>query len=102
MCFFVNTIGRRKLFLTSTTGMLLAFTVWTVCSSRYAMDSSSAAAKAVIGMIFICYFFYNLAWSGLLIETLPYKIRAKGLTVMFLRVDLVRKFPLPTLPPQST
>jgi hypothetical protein len=57
------------------------------------MDSSSAAAKAVIGMIFICYFFYNLAWSGLLIETLPYKIRAKGLTVMFLRVDLVRKFP---------
>src|SRR5271163_1208831 len=67
MCFFVDTIGRRKLFLTSTTGMLVAFIVWTVYSSRYAMDGSSAAAKAVIGMIFIYYFFYNLAWSGLLI-----------------------------------
>jgi hypothetical protein len=59
------------------------------------MDGSSAAAKAVIGMIFIYYFFYNLAWSGLLIgctaEILPYKIRAKGLTVMFLCVDLARK-----------
>ena len=100
MCFFVDTIGRRKLFLTSTAGMLVAFIVWTVCSSRYAMDGSSSAAKAVIGMIFIYYFFYNLAWSGLLIgytaEILPYKIRAKGLTVMFLCVDLARKSPFPT------
>jgi hypothetical protein len=53
MCFFVDTIGRRKLFLTSTTGMLVAFIVWIVCLPRYAMDGSSAAAKAVIGMIFI-------------------------------------------------
>jgi MFS family permease len=101
MCFFVDTIGRRKLFLTSTAGMLVAFIAWTVCSSRYAMDGSSSAAKAVIGMIFIYYFFYNLAWSGLLIgytaEILPYKIRAKGLTVMFLCVDLARKPPFPTL-----
>jgi sugar porter (SP) family MFS transporter len=102
MCFFVDTIGRRKLFLTSTAGMLVAFIVWTVCSSRYAMDGSGAAAKAVIGMIFIYYFFYNLAWSGLLIgytaEILPYKIRAKGLTIMFLCVDLARKSPLSTSP----
>ena len=96
MCFFVDIIGRRLLFLVSTGGMLVAFIVWTICSSRYAMDGSSAAAKAVIGMIFIYYFFYNLAWSGLLIgytaEILPYKIRAKGLTVMFLCVDLALFF----------
>ena len=76
--------------------MLVAFIVLTLCSSRYAMDGSSAAAKAVIGMIFIYYFFYNLTWLGLLIgytaEILPYKIRAKDLTVMFLYVDLALFF----------
>ncbi len=34
---------------------------------------------------------YNMAWSGLLVgyaaEILPYNIRAKGLTIMFLMVD---------------
>jgi hypothetical protein len=60
-CFFADTIGRRRLFLTSTTGRLVAFIAWTACSPSYAMDGSSAAAKAVIGMIFIYYFLYNLA-----------------------------------------
>ena len=38
----------------------------------------------------------NLAWSGLLVgyasEILPYSIRAKGLTVMFLMVDIALFF----------
>lgn len=95
MCFFVDKIGRRKLFLTSTAGMFVTFIVWTICSARYSMTQSAAAGKAVIAMIYIYYFFYNLAWSGMLIgytaEILPYKIRAKGLTVMFLCVDLSRE-----------
>jgi MFS family permease len=97
MCFFVDKIGRRKLFLTSTAGMFVTFIVWTICSARYSMTKSAAAGRAVIGMIYIYYFFYNLAWSGMLIgytaEILPYKIRAKGLTVMFLAIDLSRKSP---------
>jgi hypothetical protein len=44
----------------------------------------------------IGYVFYNCSWSGLLVgyavETLPYKLRAKGLTLMFLAVDLALFF----------
>ena len=100
MCFFVDKIGRRKLFLFSTAGMLCAFIVWTVCASQYVEHGSQAAAQAVLGMIFIYYFFYNCAWSGMLIgytaEILPYKIRAKGLTIMFLAIDLARKLSITT------
>lgn len=96
MCFFVDKIGRRKLFLISTTGMLCTFVVWTICSARYTITGSRAAANGVVGMIYIYYFCYNLAWSGLLVgysvEILPYSIRAKGLTIMFLMVDLALFF----------
>ncbi|KAF2454942.1 hexose transporter protein [Lineolata rhizophorae] len=95
MCFFVDKIGRRKLFLTSTTGMLIAFVIWTICSER-ASNGDQAAANGVVAMIFIYYVFYNMAWSGLLIsytvEIMPYHIRAKGLTVVLLFIDLALFF----------
>lgn len=91
MCFFVDKVGRRKLFLISTAGMLVVFIIWTICSAQYAMTGSTGAANAVIVMIFLYYVFYNTAWSGLLVgytvEILPYNIRAKGMTIMFLMVD---------------
>jgi MFS family permease len=95
MCFFVDKIGRRKLFLVSTAGMLVAFIVWTICSARYDIVASGAAANAVIAMIYVYYLFYNIAWSGLLVgytvEILPYSIRAKGMTVMWFCIDAARK-----------
>ena len=96
MCFVVDKIGRRKLFLISTGGMLGAFIVWTICSARQDETKSAAAGNAVIAMIFIYYIFYNVAWSGLLVgytvEILPYNIRAKGMTVVFLFVDIALFF----------
>jgi len=96
MCFFVDRLGRRLLFLVSTGGMLATFIVWTICSAQFEMRGSKASAHAVVAMIFIYYCFYNLAWSGLLVgygvEILPYNIRAKGITVMFLSVDLALFF----------
>jgi len=96
MCFYVDKIGRRPLFLTSTAGMLGTFIVWTICAERQENTKSKAAGNAVVAMIFIFYLFYNIAWSGLLVgytvEILPYGIRAKGMTVMFLFVDLALFF----------
>ena len=51
MCFFVDKIGRRRLFLISTAGMLCAFIVWTICSAQYAIHGNRAAAQAVVGMV---------------------------------------------------
>jgi len=96
MCFLVDKVGRRLLFLVSTSGMLVSFIVWTICSARQAETKSKAAGNAVIAMIYIYYVFYNMAWSGLLVgytvEILPYNIRAKGMTVVFLFVDIALFF----------
>jgi hypothetical protein len=48
MCFFVDRVGRRKLFLISTSGMLGTFVVWTICSSRFKTSADKAAANAVV------------------------------------------------------
>ena len=44
--------GRRPLFLVSTAGMLLFFTLQTVCSSQYALHGNKNAGNAVVA--FIC------------------------------------------------
>ena len=91
-CFFVDKVGRRPLFLVATSGMLATFVVWTICSARYTLKHDTGAGNAVVAMIFLYYVFYNMAWSGLLVgysaEILPYSIRAKGMTLMFLMVDI--------------
>ena len=68
------------------------FIVWTICSAQFTIHGNKEAANAVVAMIFLYYVFYNMAWSGLLVgysaEILPYSIRAKGMTLMFLMVDI--------------
>lgn len=85
MCFWIDKLGRRPLFLTATGGMLFAFIIWTATASIVARtdkkNPNTMAANAEIAFIFIFYCFYNMAWSGLLVgyavEILPYSIRAK-------------------------
>ncbi|KAK2768661.1 hypothetical protein FQN54_000517 [Arachnomyces sp. PD_36] len=90
--FLVDRVGRRPLFLASTTGMLISFTVWTICSSIYQRSGNKAAGRAVIAMIWTHGFTYAFAWSGLLVaytvEILPFKIRAKGLMIMNLAIQV--------------
>lgn len=78
--------GRRPLFLAATSGMLLTFTLLTICTSLYQNDGNLAAGKAVIAMIWLFSISYAFAWSGLLVgytvEILPFKLRAKGLMLL--------------------
>ncbi|KIP12096.1 hypothetical protein PHLGIDRAFT_98430 [Phlebiopsis gigantea 11061_1 CR5-6] len=90
--FAVERVGRRTLFLTSASGMLVFFTLQTVCSAQYALHGNNAAAHAVIAFIFIFYAFYDLAFTPLIVsytvEILPYSLRAKGFNVFNFAVSL--------------
>ncbi|KAH7018458.1 lactose permease [Microdochium trichocladiopsis] len=81
--FFVERLGRRVLFRTSTLWMLVVFTCWTIASARFADTGVSAAGIAVIALIFIYQVGYCIAFSPLpvaySVEVLPYSIRAKGM-----------------------
>jgi sugar porter (SP) family MFS transporter len=92
MAFTVDRFGRRPLFLTATFGMCLAMTGWTISSQQYDAHSTAASGRAVIALIFIFSFFYNLAWSGLLIgyvvEISPFYLRSRYLTIMLVSVAM--------------
>jgi hypothetical protein len=81
MCFFIDKLGRRPLFLFATGGMFAAFCAWTVCAAQFVKTGVKSAGYAEIFFIFLYYVFYNSAWSGLLVgyavEILPYRLRAK-------------------------
>ncbi|KAJ4290432.1 hypothetical protein N0V90_010648 [Kalmusia sp. IMI 367209] len=90
----VDRVGRRPLFIVATASMCLCFIIWTVASAFQEERHSIPAGRAVIAFIWIFQFTYSIAWTGLLvaytIEILPFKIRAKGLMIMnvFIQVAL--------------
>ncbi|OBT59107.1 hypothetical protein VE04_00712 [Pseudogymnoascus sp. 24MN13] len=81
----VDRIGRRTLFLISTTGMLVSYVCWTILTSVFARTLNQQAGNAVLAFIFIYYFFYDIAWTPLFqaypVEIFPYTLRGRGLTV---------------------
>ena len=85
--FAVDKVGRRVLFLTAAVGMLISFIIWTACAAMYEKTGQQAYGNTVLAMIFLFYTVAGLAWPGLTVsytvEILPYKIRAKGLTLCF-------------------
>jgi MFS family permease len=92
---FIDKVGRRPLFLTATTGMVLAFIAWTVTCATYenSNETNKSAGYAQIPFVWIFGIFYSFAWSGLLVayalEILPYALRAKGLMIMNITVQAI-------------
>lgn len=80
----VDRLGRRTLFLTSVGGMLICFSTWTALSARFAMTRDPEIGKGVLAFIFTFSFFFQIAFSPLLIayvvEIWPYTLRSRGLT----------------------
>jgi len=89
-------LGRRLLFLTSAIGMLLFFTIQTICTARFYANGAPAAAHSVIAFLFLYYAAYDIAFSPLIVsysvEILPYPIRAKGFTIFGFTVSLALIF----------
>ena len=85
-------IGRRPLFLAATGGMLLFFMSVTICSAEYARTGNKGTGIAIILFVWLHGVAYALAWSGLLVaytvEIMPFKLRAKGLMIMNVSVQV--------------
>ncbi|KAI1333152.1 general substrate transporter [Xylariaceae sp. FL0255] len=94
MATMVDRFGRRPMFLTSTSGMFVVFIFWTLASGLYGEHRAEApgANNALIFFIWLFSVFYSIAWSGLLvgyaIEILPYKLRAKGLMILNIMIQI--------------
>ncbi|KAI0635907.1 general substrate transporter [Trametes polyzona] len=92
----VDKLGRRTLFIISNVGMLIDFGAWTLTTALFNTLHITAAAKATIPFIFIFYFFYDIAYTPMLIsytlEILPFNIRAKGFAVMNVVLSLTLAF----------
>uniref|UniRef100_A0A8H7Y721 Major facilitator superfamily (MFS) profile domain-containing protein n=1 Tax=Psilocybe cubensis TaxID=181762 RepID=A0A8H7Y721_PSICU len=104
--FLCERVGRRPLFLSSCLGLLLTWTLETICFAVYSETGDKAAGNAVVAMM--CRFYLrlrmtniillydvttdNLAFSPLIVsytvEILPYAIRAKGFTVFNFAISL--------------
>lgn len=82
----VDKLGRRKIFLISNIGMLIAFSMWTITTALFSQFKNVVAARATVLLIFIYFFFYDFAYTSMLVlytlEILPYNIRAKGFAIM--------------------
>lgn len=77
--------------------MIACFVATTIALARFQISADNGitnqnAANTVIVFIFLYYISYNIGFSGMLVsyssEILPYRLRAKGLTLMFFCVDL--------------
>ena len=62
--FLCDKLGRRFLFLTSATGMLIFFTFQTICMQQFMKTQNPAAAHSMIAFIFLFYAAYE--WVSML------------------------------------
>ncbi|KAF4500745.1 glucose transporter [Fusarium agapanthi] len=80
-------LGRRTLFLLSTCGMFVSCIIWTAISASFDSTRSPTTGKAIVGFVFITFFFYAIAWAPLLqayaVEIFPYTLRSRGVSVMY-------------------
>jgi sugar porter (SP) family MFS transporter len=81
--FLVDRLGRRPLLLFTNIGCAVVWIAVSVASSQYFATESAAAAKAVIGFIFIFGATYSVGFTPLQalypVEVLSFEMRAKGM-----------------------
>ncbi|KAG6335509.1 hypothetical protein ID866_3581 [Astraeus odoratus] len=92
----VDKLGRRFLFLTSSGLMTLFYTIQTVCFAQYSKTKESAAGHAFVGFVFLFSAANSIGLMPLIIsystEILPLHLRAKGLGVVSLVINIALVF----------
>ncbi|RSL99642.1 hypothetical protein CDV31_012107 [Fusarium ambrosium] len=108
--FTVDKIGRRPLFLTAISGMVMAFIMWTIAGAIYENSgvptpktkeepkggiryTNTGSGYAQIAFVWLFGIFYDIGFSGLLVayalEILPFHLRAKGMMIMNIVVQAI-------------
>ncbi|GAA5998046.1 uncharacterized protein JCM10292_002285 [Rhodotorula paludigena] len=81
----VERVGRRKLWITSTAGMLVCYIFLTGLSGGFDATQNQATGLTSIAFLFLTFGFYDIAWTPLsysyTVELLPYSLRAKGMSL---------------------
>ncbi|KAI6383080.1 hypothetical protein MCOR25_000268 [Pyricularia grisea] len=92
----VDRFGRRPIFLIATGGMLGTLIIWCLSCGLYEEHRTAGSDMALVFFIWLFGVFYAIAWSGLLIgyalEILTYQLRAKGMMVLNLVIQLALTF----------
>ncbi|KAL2104926.1 hypothetical protein VUR80DRAFT_9315 [Thermomyces stellatus] len=92
MALLVERINRRFTFLFSTGGMFLSLLFWTLTCGLYEQHQAAGANMGMIFLVWLHGVFYATCWSGLLVgyavEILPYSLRAKGLMVLNISIQI--------------
>lgn len=79
----IDKAGRRRLWLSGMSGMLLSYIVWTICSAinQETNFEHKGYAAAVIAMIFMYQLFYHVCSpvaTTYIMEVVPYSLRSKA------------------------
>ncbi|GAA5869795.1 hypothetical protein JCM8547_005845 [Rhodosporidiobolus lusitaniae] len=81
----VERFGRRKLWLISTGGMIFTYSGLIGTSGAFAQTQSSSVGLASVAFMFLCYAFYDIAWTPLpysySTEILTFSTRASGMAL---------------------
>ncbi|KAL3459530.1 sugar transporter [Aspergillus heterothallicus] len=90
--FSVDRFGRRKLFLTSSVGMLVSYICITGLSGSFDETGVTSVGIAVLPFLFLFYGFYDIAFTPLTIsytaEIWPYGLRVQGMALMQITMQL--------------
>lgn len=91
----VDKVGRRPLFLTAISGMVVCFVCWTITGAIYENSDGNNAGSGYAQIVFVWFFgiFYDIGFSGLLVayalEVLPFHLRAKGMMIMNIAIQAI-------------
>ncbi|KAH6692488.1 sugar transporter [Plectosphaerella plurivora] len=82
---YVDKLGRRKLFLISSVGMLISYIIISGLSGGFATTGASSVGLAVVPFLYIYFAFYDIAFTPLIVaypaEIWPYELRARGIAL---------------------
>ncbi|KZT54640.1 putative lactose permease [Calocera cornea HHB12733] len=94
--FLTDRVPRRVQFIVGTSGMMIAFWILTGLTGAYNSHPNKSVGLGAVSFIFIYGAFYSCGWQGLTTlyptEIMPYNIRAKGLAISNLTVNLALFF----------